>query len=290
MCKRFVSPGIRGVLLGTILLSAGACDSGSVGPASSAQPAASSPFGLVEPSYSATETPAGTTTVYLEGRFLSAPWGLVKKLGLGTGNRAGFLRSEELRKLDQSISAGDVSVAARVALSVSSGQRSYAMTATQGPYVGDFRLVETPAGELTIDPVVSVLTTGCLLDARVRADGTTIVLERVKPQLVEKLGSRVCVAKLPQLGARDPLPLEEPVLLKAVASTEVPMRMRDGEAFLLQLDPAVQQHTAQARAFATDVQETFEAEASPAGGPRVVPRQFFLLLKGTVQGEPRPPE
>ena len=276
----------KNILLCSIFLWATACQPNdtplSVSKDSPGEKATVAKLGLIVPEY-APGDPAevGESFVALEARFLSAPWGYLKKIG-GRVEQRSFGPGRQ-HKLEEGIASGEVIVMYSPAITLFSGQRGNTVVINESAFIEDFRLVQVPDKGTTIDPVISVLRTGCIVDVQATAEKGEISFELIEAQLVIKLGSRGCALELPQFGSwADPVPLEEPVLLRAAALAKDPVRLKDGGSLLLPLDVEVQQYTGQARSFARDLKETYKAEPVTWGEGR---REFLLLLSGKVVSE-----
>ncbi len=223
--------------------------------------------GLVMPEYMPGVAKPGAAAVVVSARFLSAPRGALDVLARKPNGD-----DEVSEEVEARIATGEIIALASPTLSLLDGQRSHAVVINQAAFIEDFKLVGTPGeGAAVVDPVVSVLDTGAVLDVAVRVEGDAIVLARLEPQLVIKIGTRTCVISVGGLAER--VPCQEPVLLRAAAKV-FELGVGDGDTVLVPLETEVQQFTCQARAFATSYEESYEPEPRSWGEG---PRDLFLL-------------
>lgn len=233
-----------------------------------------SAFGLVPPGYAADHSEPGTKLVTISARFLSAPRGALD--GIAAAQRE-MLDADSLREIDSRIDSGKVISMAAPTLHVHPGQRSHNLIMNQAAFIQDLKLVGSPdAGPVVVDPTLSVLNTGSVLDIEADLDGDEIVFSHLEPQLVLKLGSRSCIFTVQDAAER--VPSEEPVLLKATARRQS-VRMPGGGSLLVPLDAEVQQGTCQARALGGPFEESYTPAPRTWGEG---PREFFVVLTASV--------
>ncbi|MCZ6792788.1 MAG: hypothetical protein O7J95_04150 [Planctomycetota bacterium] len=218
-----------------------------------------------------------TPLVVLETRFLKVEPGLASKVLGGEGLPFRKVNAEELnRVLPRDTERADFRELGSPKLTSFSGQLSHTVLITQAAYIQDYVMEASGSGESAagpeLTPRIGVLNTGIVVQVRPVVRGEEIEIRQLDARLVEKLGTRVCEARVAGRNGPSDLIWQEPVLLTARPDPGFPdsVRLAKNETLVVPLRYQVRQASANARAYATPstIRETYYPSSDTWTGER----------------------